>query len=128
MVTIAEMEKMLDDIASEFPKELFKELNGGIILLPQAKPNPAGKNLYILGAYHSGGNLGRYISIYHGSFEKVYGYLSKEQLTRRLTHTLKHEFLHHLESLAGEKGLEVKDAEFLADYLKTHPMQDLDNN
>ncbi|HZK39772.1 MAG TPA: metallopeptidase family protein [Clostridia bacterium] len=124
MVTIAEMEKMLDDIASEFPKELFNELNGGIILLPEAKANPAGKNLYILGTYHRGGNLGRYISIYYGSFEKVYGYLSKEQLSKRLTHTLKHEFMHHLESLAGEKGLEIKDAEFLTNYLKKHPSQD----
>ena len=86
--------------------------------------NPVGKNLYILGTYHRGGNLGRYISIYYGSFEKIYGYLSKEQLSERLTHTLKHEFLHHLESLAGEKGLEIKDAEFLTNYLKTHAEQD----
>ncbi len=124
MVTIAEMEKMLDDIASEFPKELFKELNGGIILLPEAKLNPAGKNLYILGMYHRGGNLGRYISIYYGSFEKVYGHLSKERLSEHLTRTLKHEFTHHLESLAGEKGLEIKDAKFLADYLSKQTAQD----
>ncbi|NLX93350.1 MAG: metallopeptidase family protein [Clostridiales bacterium] len=124
MITIAEMEKMLDDIVSEFPKELFNELNGGIILLPEAMPNPAGINLYILGQYHRGGNLGRYISIYYGSFEKVYGYLDEKRLNEKLTHTLKHEFTHHLESLAGEKGLEVKDAEFLADYLKKNPVQE----
>lgn len=124
MITIAEMEKMLDDIVSKFPKELFNELNGGIILLPEAMPNPAGINLYILGQYHRGGNLGRYISIYYGSFEKVYGYLDEKRLNEKLTHTLKHEFTHHLESLAGEKGLEVKDAEFLADYLKKNPVQE----
>ena len=123
MVTIAEMEKMLDEIASGFPKELFNELNGGIILLPETKSNPAGKNLYILGQYHRGGNMGRYISIYYGSFEKVYGHLDKERLHEHLTRTLKHEFTHHLESLAGEKGLEIKDAEFLADYLRKNPAQ-----
>lgn len=36
----------------------------------------------------------------------------------KLTHTLKHEFIHHLESMAGERGLEIKDAEYLADYFR----------
>ncbi len=126
MVTIDDMQKMLDDITSDFPQELFSELNGGIILLPDAKLNPVGKNLYVLGEYNRGGILGRYISIYYGSFEKVYGYLDEKRLNEKLTHTLKHEFTHHLESLAGEKGLEIKDAEFLADYLRKNAPQNSD--
>lgn len=126
MVTIDDMQKMLDDITSDFPQELFNELNGGIILLPDAKLNPVGKNLYVLGEYNRGGILGRYISIYYGSFEKVYGYLDEKRLNEKLTHTLKHEFTHHLESLAGEKGLEIKDAEFLADYLRKNAPQNSD--
>ena len=117
MISIEEMEKLLDDIATGFPEELFRELNGGIILLPQAKTNPIGSDLYILGEYNRGGNLGRYIAIYYGSFSRVYGHLNNEQLTEQLIHTLKHEFTHHVESLAGEKDLEIKDAEFLAGYL-----------
>lgn len=124
MITIDDMEKMLDDIANGFPQEIFKELNGGIILLPGAKRNPIGDNLYVLGEYHQGGNLGRYISIYYGSFVNVYGHLDNEQLKEQLIHTLKHEFTHHVESLAGEKGLEIQDAEFLADYLRKNPKQD----
>jgi len=58
-----------------------------------------------------------YIAIYYGSFERVYGHLSRESLKEQLAHTLKHEFTHHLESLAGERGLEIKDAKFLEDYL-----------
>lgn len=124
MISIEEMEKLLDEIASEFPEELFKDLNGGIILLPQEKANPAGDNLYIMGEYNRGGNLGRYISIYYGSFTKLFWYLDKEQLREKLVHVLKHEFTHHVESLAGEKDLEIKDAEFLEKHLRKDNKQD----
>lgn len=120
MIPLEDMEAMLEEISAEFPEQLFDGLNGGIILLPEAKLNPYSRNndLFVLGEYHSGGNLGRYITIYYGSFMHVYGRLGVMQLRSQLVHTLKHEFTHHLESLAGEKGLEIKDARFLADYLK----------
>lgn len=119
MVPLEEMEVMLDEIAKEFPQELYKELNGGIILLPETKRSPKAKknDLYILGEYNSGGNMGRYIIIYYGSFSQVYGHLSKERLKKELIHTLKHEFTHHLESLAGERDLEIQDDQDMADYL-----------
>ena len=119
MIPIDEVENMLDEIAAELPQEFYRELNGGIILLPEVKLNPAGRNndLYIMGEYHRGGGLGRYIVIYYGSFERVYGHLEREALKKRLAHTLKHEFTHHLESLAGERDLEKEDEQFLRDYL-----------
>jgi hypothetical protein len=118
LLTIEEMELMLDEIAEEFPEGLFKELNGGIILLPEIKYNPHGENneLYILGEYNINGNLGRYISIYYGSMIQVYGHLPNDQMKIQLTKTLKHEFTHHLESLAGARDLEIKDAQYLANY------------
>lgn len=120
MISLEEMEVMLDDIANGFPQEIFKDLNGGIVLLPEAKLNTASdrNDLYILGEYHRGGTLGRYIAIYYGSFLRIYGYLGSEAIKEKLIHTLKHEFTHHLESMAGERGLEIKDAQFLADYFK----------
>lgn len=119
MISLEEMEVMLDEIAVEFPQELFTELNGGIILLPETKLNTVGRknDLYILGEYHRGGGMGRYITINYGSFSHVYGHLGKEHLKEQLIHTLKHEFTHHLESLAGERGLEIEDAQYIADYL-----------
>jgi predicted Zn-dependent protease with MMP-like domain len=119
MISLEEMEVMLDEIAVGFPQELYKELNGGIVLLPEVKLNKIGRNndLYILGEYHKGGGLGRYITIYYGSFSRLYGRLEKENLRERLTHVLKHEFTHHLESLAGERGLEIEDAQYISDYL-----------
>lgn len=120
MISLDEMDVMLDEIATEFPQELYKELNGGILLLPEVKLNPAGRanDLYIMGEYHHSGSMGRYICIYYGSFMQIYGHLSPEKLKERLIHTLKHEFTHHLESLAGEKDLEIEDAKFLMNYLK----------
>lgn len=120
MISIEEMETILDEIATELPQEFYNELNGGIILLPEAKLNPVGRqnDLYIMGEYHSGGGLGRYIAIYYGSFERVYGHLSRDGLKNQLSHTLKHEFTHHLESLAGEDDLEEEDERFLQNYLR----------
>ena len=125
MVSIDEMQTLLDDIAESLPGEFYTQLNGGIILMPQAKRDrrKGAEGLYILGEYYRGGNLGRYIAIYYGSFERVYGHLPKEQLAEQLTATLKHEFRHHLESLAGERGLEIEDEHFLADYMRRQASQ-----
>ena len=119
MISIDEMQAMLDGIAESLPEEFYTRLNGGIILMPQAKRDrrKGAESLFILGEYHNGGNLGRYITIYYSSFERVYGHLSKERLAEQLDGTLRHEFRHHLESLAGERGLEIEDEQFLADYL-----------
>ncbi len=119
MISLEEMETMLDGIAASFPQELYRGLNGGIILLPEEKLNPIGSknDLYILGEYHKGGNMGRYITIYYGSILKVYGHLGQDAIKGQLIRVLKHEFTHHVESLAGERGLEIKDAQFIADYL-----------
>lgn len=119
MISIDEVQIILDDLAEELPQVFYKELNGGILLLPEARRSPyaKGDDLYILGEYRVSHSMGRLISIYYGSFEKLYGHVSKDELTDRLRHTLRHEFTHHLESLAGEKGLEIKDAEFINKYL-----------
>ena len=123
MITFDEVGSMLDDIAEEIPKDFFKELNGGISLLPTSKihaQSAEARDLYILGEYHNDrkgrGGLGRYIVIYYGSFIRVYAHLQPEQQKNELRRILLHEFTHHLESLAGERGLEIKDAQKLEEY------------
>jgi len=67
--------------------------------------------LYILGHYHvQPHGLGRYVSIYYGSLIRAYGWMPPEQFKGQIKSTLHHELTHHLESLAGDKSLEVQDA------------------
>jgi hypothetical protein len=120
MITFDEVMAMLDDIVDEMPEVFYKELNGGVILSPDTKLHPASDEkhpLYILGEYHNEPRgLGRYIVIFCGSFLKTFAHLKPDQLKVRLRKTILHEFTHHLESLAGERDLEIKDAQDLARY------------
>lgn len=116
--TIEELHDILDSIAEGLPKEIFKGLNEGIVLLPEYKIHPEsreGNTLYIMGEY-SVSFTGRNIRIYYGSFKRAYGDISKDRLYEKLKETLLHEFTHHLESLAGERDLEIEDAERLDEY------------
>jgi len=117
MYTIDAVEEILNQIADEIPDELFNNLNGGIILLEECKAHPNGANdLYIMGQYHNRRDMGRYISIYYGSFMRLYANVPEEVLREKLRDTLLHEFTHHIESLAGERGLEIKDQIFMNEY------------
>ncbi len=40
MLSFDEVGLLLDDMAEEFPPEFFEALNGGVALLPEAKPDP----------------------------------------------------------------------------------------
>ena len=118
--TIDEIHEMLDEIVEEIPEYFFEQLHGGIVLLPEYKIHPESRDidtLYILGEYCR--NItGRHIVIYYGSFEKVHAGLSMRILRKKLKDTLLHEFTHHLESLAGERGLEIKDYHDIQEYKK----------
>ena len=120
MLTIEEMEIMLDELSQEFPPVFYEKLNGGIILLPETKLHPKHKrnDLFIMGEYHHNREMGRYIVIYYGSFIRVHGRLSNEAIKENLRKTLRHEFRHHIESLAGDKGLIKKDIEDINEYLE----------
>ena len=124
MITYSELGAMLDDIANELPQDLYRELNGGVILLPESKEHPDSdklNKLYIMGEYHYQSlGLGRYITIYYGSFIRVYAYKSPDEQKEELRRIVHHEFLHHLESLAGERSLEIKDAQDLMKYKEKH--------
>ena len=110
---------LLDQMAEEFPEAFYRDLNGGISLLPQAKEDPGGtlEDLYIMGEYHND-MMGRYINLYYGSFAAL---AEREDWTEEdwedeLYTTLSHEFTHHVEGLAGERGLEIKDELEMEEY------------
>ena len=110
---------LLDQMAEEFPEAFYRDLNGGISLLPQAKEDPEGtlEDLYIMGEYHND-MMGRYINLYYGSFAAlaVREDWTEEDWEDELYTTLSHEFTHHVEGLAGERGLEIKDELEMEEY------------
>ena len=116
MLTFDEVGALLDDMAEEFPPVFFNGLNGGVCLLPEARPDPEFPpgEMYILGEYCND-MMGRYINLYYGSFAAL---AEREEWTQEdwedeLWETFSHEFTHHMEGLAGERGLEIKDEAFL---------------
>ena len=117
MFAIEEINDMLDEIAAELPEEVFRELNGGVSLLPETKLSdkaPEG-GLYTLGEYRRD-QMGRYIVIYYGSLCAVYGGASYKKMRKHLRDVLTHELTHHLESLAGDRSLEIEDEKNLHDF------------
>lgn len=116
--TIEQVYDMLEHISDEIPQDFYKELSGGVVLVEYTKKHAETRPdypLYIMGEYQRS-NLGRQIIIYYGSFKNAYRHLSEKKLYERLKETLLHEFTHHLENLAGERGLEMKDAERINSY------------
>ena len=119
MVSIEEAQDILDEVAEGLPRELYQELNGGIILLPDAKKSGESwaDNLYVLGEYTHSAGMGRYIAIYFGSFPHVFGKnASREKIAAELRETLLHEFRHHWGSLAGQDEQEKEDERQLRIY------------
>jgi hypothetical protein len=116
-ITIEAVGEMLDELAEEIPAAFFRELNGGVNLLPDTVTHPADEagELYTLGEYRHD-SMGRYIVLYHGSLTTAFPGYTPAQMRAQVKKTLLHEFTHHLESLAGEHGLEDKDARDLAAY------------
>ena len=118
MFSIDDINEMLDEVASELPEEVFRELNGGVSLLAETKLSDAAPDggLYTLGEYHHN-QMGRYIVIYYGSICIVHRNCTRDEMRTILKKLLSHELTHHLESLAGARDLEIEDKRDLEDYL-----------
>ena len=119
ILTFDQAGDLLDELAEEFPPEFYEDLNGGISLLPEALPDPdfPPGEMYILGEYRND-MMGRYINLYYGSFAAL---AQEEDWTvedwkRELHDTLAHEFTHHIEGRAGERGLERNDEQFIEEF------------
>ena len=117
MFSIDEVNSILDEIAATLPTGIFSELNGGVSLVPNMKKSasdPDGR-LFTLGEYRHD-QMGRYIVIYYGSICVVHGSDTRDELRESLRQLLVHELTHHIESLAGERDLELEDKRKLDEY------------
>ena len=120
MVSMERAQELLEELVQEIPGEYYIELNGGVNLSPAVRMSPAAQNddLYIMGQYHKSSHLGRNLSqSITALLQRSTLHLSEGFWKKKLRETLRHELTHHLESLAGEKDLEIEDARKIAGYL-----------
>ena len=127
LVKVMDIEKftqIADEEAKKMPQEFYKELTGGIIIDEKEylSENAVKNDLFVLGQYHTG-QTGKWITLYYGSFIKVFSYLNEDEMREQIAHTIKHEFRHHLENLAGIHGkdsLEAEDRKQYYEYISKH--------
>ena len=111
---------ILDRLVEEYPPQLLDSLNGGILLLEEALPDPeAGEDVFIMGEY-CWDELGRYIVLYYGSFVELLAEEDERIWEDELRITLRHELTHHVEGLAGERSLEHKDSAQLEEFRSSY--------
>ncbi|GKH51443.1 MAG: metallopeptidase family protein [Oscillospiraceae bacterium] len=115
MVSIEEMKRMLSALLDELPAPLFEGLNGGVSLLEEERPDPGLSEVYVLGEYVQD-LLGSSIVLYYGSFAQVFGDATRSAMEKELRKTLRHEFRHHIEAMAGADDLDVEDARRMEEY------------
>ena len=115
MVDIDRFYELLNEVCEELPDDFFRELHYGVHLSEECRYSPYADDgsMVILGDYTRSNN-GNKITIYYGSFAQTCGWMSEEQLKGKLRATVRHEFRHHMENLAGVYGadsLEHEDRE-----------------
>ncbi len=123
MITLDRFEELAEEAVADVPEEFFEHLNGGIVIVDRVKNHEDSvpeHPLYIMGEYTQSRMMGRHILLYYGSFMKVYSDISEDALRSVIRATTLHEFTHHLESLSGEKDLEIKDEKRLFDYKRRY--------
>ena len=125
-MTFEAFSHIVDEEMELLPDYVFEDLNGGVVVDESAYLHPArvADDLYILGTYTSDRILGRQVRLYYGSFIATIGH-QEEALRRQIRDTLRHEFLHHLETKAGIIGrhsLGEKDRQKMVRYFESHGM------
>ncbi len=125
MISFDEFEELARNETALLPDYVFEELTGGVLVDASAylHPGRVADDLYILGTYSSGGITGRQVVLYYGSFMAVMGGAGRERIRQQIRSTLRHEFLHHMETRAGlywEGTLVEEDREQMRRYYMMH--------
>ena len=132
MIGIEEYRKIIFELMNELPDEFFRELSGGVIV-SEASPVPdyaLGNDLFTLGKYQVFSGM-RQITMFKGSFDRVYPTADTEEARKLLRGVLRHEIRHHLESLGGvhdASSLEAADERDKQAYLSRHAAAEQTDN
>ena len=114
--------EIVSDLMDELPEPFFKDLSGGVVVEERALASEYARadDLYTLGTY-TVSPLGRQVALYYGSFRRLFPFSRGERLVQQIRDTLRHEFRHHMEFLAGMHGkdsLEEVDRQQMRRYLR----------
>lgn len=90
--------KKANAIVDDLPGDLFKQLNGGILVLEEKKEED---DCLVMGEYIEDSAMGKRILLYYGSFADDLEGASVEEWVEEIEDTILHELRHHIESLAG---------------------------
>lgn len=108
-MTIAEFIDYVTYVSEkEIPPILLKDLNLGIQVSPKLQEDDEEKDYYIMGEYIEN-ELGNQVVLYYGSF---FYFLDGETLStwkQEIMDTIKHELIHHIESMAGQEDLALQE-------------------
>lgn len=85
-------------IIESLPSGLFKQLNGGILVLDEKNEEA---DCLVMGEYIEDPVMGKTILLYYGSFVEDLEDKSEEEWIEEIEDTIIHELRHHVESLAG---------------------------
>ena len=128
-MTFDEFTGIVEEELALLPDYVHEELNGGVLTDPSAylHPGRVADDLYILGTYSSDPVMGKQIVLYYGSFMRTMGGAPFEVIRSQIRDTLRHEFLHHMETRAGLFGkgtLIEEDAQRMMRYYIRHAEKD----
>lgn len=125
MINFDEFTRIVEEETAVLPDYVHEGLNGGVLTDPGAylHPGRVADDLYILGTYTADSFFGNQIVLFYGSFTASLADSDVQVYRQKIRDTLRHEFLHHLETRAGlfRKGsLVEEDKERMRQYYLEH--------
>ena len=125
MISFEDFARILSEEARILPEYVHDKLNGGVLADSSAylHPGRVADDLYIFGTYSVDPVFGKQIILYYGSFTAVLGDSPESVYREKIRETVRHEFLHHLETRAGmyARGtLAEEDARRMQEYYRSH--------
>lgn len=125
MLSFEDFTGILNEEVEALPEYVHEKLNGGVLADSSVylHPGRVADDLYIFGTYSADPVFGKQIVLYYGSFAAVLGDSPESAYREKIRETVRHEFLHHLETRAGlySKGtLAEEDAIKMQEYYNAH--------
>lgn len=125
MLTFEDFAKIVKEEVELLPEYVHEKLDGGVLADSSVylHPKRVADDLYILGTYSVDPVFGKQIVLYYGSFAATLKDEPEMVYRSKIRETVRHEFLHHLETRAGlySRGTLIEeDARRMQEYYRNH--------